>query len=472
MIMKYNRQKLRSMNAIMNCQHRVITVLICLAGLSSSTVTLASIPVWKLTPLTATTISVSTIETATIQYLVTNQSNRSHTLSLNSTIPGVTQNASSGYCSNPFTLGSQQSCTLTLIVQGASLQSNIVGGPVVCEQGNILQCYQPSAADSLNITSFAPLSVSVSNLALSVKNTGFNSQLTGTPRTITVTNTDTMNMAEDLSIEYPTWPVGTAASSTCGSVLNAGASCTITVTPGAIATSNCNAGEGSAPTPGIITISASNIVASATTDVEVLSYGCLYQGGYIYSIDDTTAANTSIGGTIVSISNNSSSEIWYNGTFATTGAQSLTDGATNTTTIISAQGSGNYAADLCANYTIDSSGNSPCLTGTCYQNWYLPAICQLGGFNPSQGLDANCPAGTPSLSTNLPRLVGCTDSTACLFGYYWSSTESSGVDPSYPSSNYAWYEYFYSSGTVPPDFQSYDSKSSNTSAVRCSRALT
>ncbi|WP_298624395.1 hypothetical protein [uncultured Legionella sp.] len=44
-----------------------------------------------------------------------------------------------------------QSCTLTLTVDGNALNGFITGGPVLCEQGNPLQCYQPSQANSLAI---------------------------------------------------------------------------------------------------------------------------------------------------------------------------------------------------------------------------------------------------------------------------------------------------------------------------------
>ncbi|MFN7097630.1 MAG: hypothetical protein ACK4PR_08760, partial [Gammaproteobacteria bacterium] len=50
----------------------------------------AGTPLWTFTPLTATTISVPANGTATVQYQVTNQSSKSHTLVMNS-ITGVTQ---------------------------------------------------------------------------------------------------------------------------------------------------------------------------------------------------------------------------------------------------------------------------------------------------------------------------------------------------------------------------------------------
>ena len=120
------------------------------AALMLNQIVYASTPVWTFTPLTPTTITVPTNGTATIQYRVTNQSPHTHLLVMNA-ITGVTQNTTDS-CPNPFQLTSQQSCVLTLDVQGSMLQNNVIGGPVVCNNANPLQCYQPSSTDQLNIT--------------------------------------------------------------------------------------------------------------------------------------------------------------------------------------------------------------------------------------------------------------------------------------------------------------------------------
>lgn len=109
-----------------------ILVLMILSG-----VAIAGAPVWTFTPLTATNISVSTSGTATVEYTVTNQSRKSHTLSMN-LMRGVSQDTSGSNCKSPFTLGYGESCTLKLIVTGSQLTSNISGGPVVCEQVRVL----------------------------------------------------------------------------------------------------------------------------------------------------------------------------------------------------------------------------------------------------------------------------------------------------------------------------------------------
>jgi 6-phosphogluconolactonase (cycloisomerase 2 family) len=109
-------------------------------------------PTWTITPLTTTTVSVSSNMTATVSYLVTNQSKKSHTLSL-SPVPGITQTTLGTHtCGTVFTLpGKGTSCTLSLLVDGNQVMTGSANGPVICEQGHNQQCYRPAAADVLNI---------------------------------------------------------------------------------------------------------------------------------------------------------------------------------------------------------------------------------------------------------------------------------------------------------------------------------
>jgi hypothetical protein len=121
-----------------------------------STSSYAGSPLWTMTPLTPTTVSVAANTSVTILYRVSNQSSRSHTLSM-TTIPGVVQvTYGRGVCSNPFTLsGKGSSCVLSLQVNGSQLNRSIYDGPVVCEQGSGIQCYRPSASAILQL-SLAP----------------------------------------------------------------------------------------------------------------------------------------------------------------------------------------------------------------------------------------------------------------------------------------------------------------------------
>ncbi|WP_412758143.1 hypothetical protein [Legionella bozemanae] len=193
-------------------------------------------------------------------------------------------------------------CTLTLSINGRALPANnIEGGPSLCQANpngtpNANQCYQPDPNDVLVITrTTAPgattLSTSVpppSILALSVNNTVLNAALTGNARYITIQNTGT-NQATGLSVSATGLPAGsdiTTVPTTCTGTLAPSATCTVTITPGSNATSSCTTGI--APTPGTITVSATNVATPVMSSVVVLSYGCQYQGGFLYSVNDTT----------------------------------------------------------------------------------------------------------------------------------------------------------------------------------------
>ncbi|PJE09896.1 hypothetical protein [Legionella sp.] len=144
-----------------------------LISLNFFTVAQAGVPLWTFTPDPSfpSKITLSPTGTATIKYLVTNQSNKSHTLVMQP-IPGITQMSSGfGICGNPFPLGYLQSCTLVLQVNGSDIPNNLSGGPVVCSQGNPLQCYQPSASDVLNVTTAAATRLFV-NGSLAVNGNG------------------------------------------------------------------------------------------------------------------------------------------------------------------------------------------------------------------------------------------------------------------------------------------------------------
>ena len=152
------------------------------------------------------------------------------------------------------------------------------------------------------VTNTTTLSTSASQLALSV--TGITEYgVSGTPssglaRVITITNTES-DTAVNLAVTPPTWPAGTSNTTTCGSTLAALSTCTITITPGATATSDgtnpCSGGT--APVPGVIQVSADN-ATNVATNVVVLGYSCVYQGGYVYAFDDTTPNTGGVGGKV------------------------------------------------------------------------------------------------------------------------------------------------------------------------------
>lgn len=169
----YSISLIQPKDSAMTAKYRkTLTILLSSLIFSLSATLHAGSPVWTFTPLTATSISVPANSTATIQYQVTNQSVKSHSLVM-TPITGITQaTTGAGICSNPFTLPSRgSSCTLSLQVNGSQLTHSITDGPIVCEQGSTLQCYKPSPSNVLNInvgTSEYTIGGTVSGLSGSV----------------------------------------------------------------------------------------------------------------------------------------------------------------------------------------------------------------------------------------------------------------------------------------------------------------
>ncbi|MFJ1270154.1 hypothetical protein ACD661_16480 [Legionella lytica] len=532
----------------------------------------AGAPVWTFAPVSGypASVDLSPSQAATIKYTVTNQSRKPHTLTMRP-IQGIT---SSGCTS---TLGSHQSCILTLTITGSGLKGDVLGGPILCERGNPSQCYQPSHANALairltqtppvqqytitssagtngsvspnglqtvnsgtslsftatpdtnygvnqwlvdgalaqtggatyqltNITAnhtvkvtfnTATLTPSVSTLGLSVNCPTFstssctpkNDALTGKARQITITNTGSVNatnvvvsssgLPSDASVSFP---------SSCTTIAANGGTCVITITPGATASANAS---NAACTTGVQPDGRVQVTAdgglSTSVNAYVLSYGCIYQGGFIYSINDTTLDTGSIGGKTAAVTDTvPGQEIpqpetpnW--GGFGTsigsslyeTSTQGANDGNANSAAIISAlttnyssppyNGSSavslsSYAAGLCSTLSVDGSGSSACTApNTCYSNWYLPAICELGPYS------LICTSGSTNIQQQLfentlipSATLGLVDSS-----YYWSSTEYSST----PQNN-ALAELFLPGGSQTTINKLY------LLGVRCSRALT
>jgi len=267
--------------------------------------------------------------------------------------------------STPQTVNSGGSVTFTATPNtGFAVDQWIVDGSAVQSGGSVYTLTNVSANATVAVT-FAQttMSLSTSSLALSVMNTGLNASLTGTPRQIIVTNNGSIS-ATNVTVNSGTpLPSGTTMTTTCVATLAPSSSCSITITPGAQATSDCQ--FGSAPTPSAVSVSAVD-ATTVQANVSVLSFGCIYQGGYVYSIDDTTPTTSSIDGAVAAPADGSAGIQWYNGTNVATNASSLSDGASNTQLIVAVQGSGSYAASLCATSAVSG-----------YSDWYLPAENEL-----------------------------------------------------------------------------------------------
>lgn len=476
-------------------------------------------------------------------------------------------------CSSPtFALQANQSCCLQY-----ALTSNKAGNYILqpSVSSNPVATYSAKAISSLSITISAtnvtPLTVTPSILALSVNcpaaATGCaytNVALTGNPRQITIQNTSTTDTTSPLTVTSGAFPAGTiiTADNCTGITLAPQKTCTITITPGQVASAdavNNVCTTGIQPVAATITVNASSAPSAVSPSVYVLSYGCQYQGGFLYSVDDTAnngqtgacsspPCTGSIGGKIIALTDQAPTFpdgiVWSSngGTgqgsaghdpadtsydtipgvdYASTvvaGSPTYTvfsiffairytnanpftsasfamcngklDGACNTNNILTfynefitnnTEANGGsppftasngptpltyYAAGRCSNYTIDSAGNSPCITGTCYNNWYLPAICEMGSH--SNGPLILCStAHEQNIADNLTFLLSdtqpCTTPPGCLAGNYWSSTEHALT-----ATQNVVYELFRTNG---PGTQISNPKYL-LNGVRCSRALT
>jgi hypothetical protein len=257
------------------------------------------------------------------------------------------------------------------------------------------------------------LSLSTSRLALAINSPGGDPLLPGNPRVITVTNIGS-NPASDVQVSSTGFPAGTAiTANTCTGTLPATASCMLTITPGAVASPDtnvnpCTTSPGTVPVPTTLTVWADN-ASPLDADVVVLGYGCIYEGGFLFSVDDTTPGSGSIGGKVASlIPADETFRAWAESA-GVTGAVSLTDGAANSAVLSSAPDGDYPAAQACLSSTSEG-----------YTDWYLPAICELSRF-VGYGLDPGCGTTSGNLYTTL-YLNNLGNFRETLAGL-WSSTE-------------------------------------------------
>ncbi|KTD08261.1 DUF1566 domain-containing protein [Legionella jamestowniensis] len=432
--------------------------------------------VWTFLPQTKTSITITSSGVATVQYTVTNQSRKTHTLVM-TPIKGVTQVITNDNCPKHFTLAYHQSCLLTLRITGRNLNRDIVGGPNVCEQQNPLECYQPSSDDILNVKLVAEpgntiLSSSVSTLAL---------QTNGVPRIITITNRgneSAFNVTYKTSSAFraAALPTGTTITPTrCGTIAPGG-KCTLRINPGAspsAAPGNTN------PTPITLTIEGDNTNSLKPT-INILTYGSVYQSGFLFAIDDSTPNSGSIGGKVAALVDQSfpmSGIIWSsNGNGGTTGDAALDiipgiletsvnppsacngaiEGACNSNVIITYYSP--PQTNLAVNLSYYAAGLCEATIGG-YSDWYLPAICEMGydAFSTGSGCGSQANPRLQNMQSNLVE-----NNVGNLFGVYWSSTEGS-INPA----GAAWAQLFLIGGTTQDRDDKFEQR-----GVRCVRALT
>jgi hypothetical protein len=161
-----------------------------------------------------------------------------------------------------------------------------------------------------------------------------------------------------------------------------------------------------------------------------------YQGGkiaYILQSGDPGYDANVQHGLIAAPSDQSTGIQWYNGTFVTTGAtaQAVGTGSNNTNLIVTIQGAGSYAAQLCSDLTVGG-----------YSDWYLPSYEELKKIYPNKDLVG----GFSTIPTS----------------FYWTSSEVVALTP--PNAGVFWVSFFNGgSGQV--------NKNDNTLFVRAVRSF-
>jgi uncharacterized protein YjdB len=310
-------------------------------------------------------------------------------------------------------------------ISGTGLVTGVAAGSgqISATAGSISS--QPTAVSVVNLST--TLSLSASTLALNVS---------GTARTVSITNTGAQT-AVNVTTNATSLPTGTTIQSTCAA-LSPSTTCVVTVTPGSQA--GFAAGDTN-PTPATVTISGTN-TNTITLSVDVLTYGSVYQGGYIFSIDDTTPNTGSIGGKVVALTDQSQNSPWSSGSFvaiygisetSTTSAPSPSsgqeagmvacngalDGACNTTNIVA-----HYSATQPPTNTTTYAAGVCSQTISGFSDWYLPAVCELGYDN--NGNPSACgTSSSPAVQNIQSNLVDAGVSTG-INGVYQTSTEYSG----------------------------------------------
>ncbi|KTD47530.1 InlB B-repeat-containing protein [Legionella quateirensis] len=288
----------------------------------------------------------------------------------------------------------------------------LLDGNVVQNGGTSYQLNTVQADHTIEVTfNQTTLSPLTSNLTLSINSPLPTSDpaLSLTPRIIRIRNRGSIT-ATNLQVSSTAFPSGSSiTSNTCTGSLNSNATCDLTITPGATASPDataisCNTSPGRTPVPTVVTVSADN-ATPIDINVLILGYGCIYQGGYLFTVDNTTSNTGSIGGKVAALLDEPFSYAWAT-LFDNTPANSLLDGLTNSNSL--ATPVGQYpAAQVCLNKADQG-----------YTDWYLPAICELGRY-----IGINTNAGCSNFRPNLFATLSLKNLGGFVTSIYWSSSE-------------------------------------------------
>lgn len=208
----------------------LVGLLSCLLWASAQ----AAGPLWTIVPApgSSPTQTVPENSTATVRYVVQNQSGKPKKLVIQP-IAGIAQTAP---CQLTPRGQAGSSCTLNLAINGSALpQGGVHGGPALCQANpdgspNPNQCYRPSAKHILYLTKggaeLAAIVVSPPTLDLVAGS--------GTPGFLTITNNSGSITAQNVRAILPAgWADVTQDVSNCTSIAPNGGTCQLQFTPGA-----------------------------------------------------------------------------------------------------------------------------------------------------------------------------------------------------------------------------------------------
>jgi len=152
-----------------------------------------------------------------------------------------------------------------------------------------------------------------------------------------------------------------------------------------------------------------------------LVIGSAYQGGvigYIFQSGDPGYVSGEIHGIICATSDQSSGCAWGTVTTSVSTSNNLYTAQSNTNNIITVNGSGSYAAKLCADYSVT-------VDDVVYSDWWLPSYAELNYICINKALIGgfvNANYWTSSQSTDdisqafIRAFIGCADGDAIKTG--------------------------------------------------------
>ena len=218
----------------------------------------ATQPKFTITPITATHFNLFSHQIVTAQYTVTNKTKITRTLTMVPIAQGIKQTSDKpGDCANPFTLSQNQSCTLTIEIDGSYLSEQDIKTPIkVCLKNqnsntpDLFLCSQTDSKDNLTIINLADISASPHRLHLGPSTTG----------TVSVRNNSNTIFAHDIKAYIDEAGLSDFVSYTKGAncaILPPQQTCTLTFTAGATGVSPTPVriqGKDTNPTPVIVSV--------------------------------------------------------------------------------------------------------------------------------------------------------------------------------------------------------------------------